>query len=630
MARNLLQDDGEWWEAMSLAAGQASAYQIRDLYLFIVEWNKPDEPSKLFDEFWECMSDDFANNFRNAGLEFTEESLQAFLKLDLQKSLESHGFGLDLCNLCLSEGESQMAKDLCDATNVLNVSSEIRDETIPMAERAALQEKAESDYRMLLPEQKAVHDAVTRAISKEEQACIFLDAPGGTGKTFTFNAILASLRSQGKIALAVASSGIAAILLDMGRTFHSRFKAPRDPGEDQMLNIKAQTNLAELLRVADVIIWDEAAMGNKYSLEALDATLKDLMKPLGFGDAPFGGKTILLGGDYRQTLPIVKGASRAQTIRTAISRSFLWKEFSHFHLTKNMRIEKVRESLQVNESSAAARLLQELDEFGSWLLKLGEGKLQSDNSDLIEIPRNMCLEEGCSIDSLIDWVYPNLHENCTSATWLSERAVLAPLHVDVNEINDKMTADFPGEAWTLHSADEMDPTTPKVARVATEVLNSCNSPGLPMHKLHLKKNMPIMLMRNLRPERGLCNGTRLIVKNILGTKEIEAEIATGKHQGKIVFIPRITLSADEGTLPFAWARRQFPVKVAFAMTINKAQGQTLERVGVYLKNRCFAHGQLYVAASRVGHSSKIRFALDPDANGQMRTCNIVFEEILTL
>ena len=124
----------------------------------------------------------------------------------------------------------------------------------------------------LLTSQRTVYDTVLEAIKHVEGKCIFVDAPGGTGKTFTFNAILAAIRCQCEIALAVASSGIAAILLDLGRTFHSRFKASRRPAEGQTLDISAQTALAKLIRRAKVIIWDEAAMANRYHLEALNLT----------------------------------------------------------------------------------------------------------------------------------------------------------------------------------------------------------------------------------------------------------------------------------------------------------------------------------------------------------------------
>jgi ATP-dependent DNA helicase PIF1 len=106
--------------------------------------------------------------------------------------------------------------------------------------------------------------------------------------------------------------------------------------------------------------------------------------------------------------------------------------------------------------------------------------------------------------------------------------------------------------------------------------------------------VPIMLLRNLNQSEGLCNGTRLII-TLLGDLVLEAKIITGIHSGKIVLIPRICLPLKNYKLPFVLERRQFPVKVCYAMTINKSQGQTLTNVGIYLRRPVFTHGQLYVA-----------------------------------
>ena len=138
-----------------------------------------------------------------------------------------------------------------------------------------------------------------------------------------------------------------------------------------------------------------------------------------------------------------------------------------------------------------------------------------------------------------------------------------------------------------------------------------------------------MLMRNLNPKMGLCNGTRLIFHSIHKNHLLECVIAEGEHKDRRVLIPRITLRPKDREYPFEWCRRQFPVRVAFAMTINKSQGQTLSTVGVWLNDSCFGHGQLYVCISRVGSSKSIKLAIRKvDGFNPTFTSNIVFKEVL--
>ncbi len=137
-----------------------------------------------------------------------------------------------------------------------------------------------------------------------------------------------------------------------------------------------------------------------------------------------------------------------------------------------------------------------------------------------------------------------------------------------------------------------------------------------------------MLMRNLNSKEGLCNGTRLIITNLLN-HVIEAEIISGDKKGKNVLIPRIIMIPANSTLPFDLKRRQFPVQVCYAMTINKSQGQTISTVGLYLPTPVFSHGQLYVALSRVTSEKNLHIlALNENKEVIQTTKNIVFREIL--
>ncbi|XP_071741764.1 uncharacterized protein [Rutidosis leptorrhynchoides] len=136
---------------------------------------------------------------------------------------------------------------------------------------------------------------------------IFVYGHGGTGKTFLWKAIITALKARGKIVLAVASSGIASLLLPSGRTTHSRFKLPLVLTDESMCNVKKNTQMENLLQKTGLIVWDEAPMINRRCFEALDRSLRDILDN---NDVVFGGMSVILGGDFKQTLSIKKRGRR--------------------------------------------------------------------------------------------------------------------------------------------------------------------------------------------------------------------------------------------------------------------------------------------------------------------------------
>ncbi|MDD9341337.1 MAG: AAA family ATPase, partial [Providencia heimbachae] len=293
----------------------------------------------------------------------------------------------------------------------------------------------QSNITKLNIQQKHVYDTIMQAVSNNAGGFYFLDAPGGTGKTFLISLILATIRSEQKIALALASSGIAATLLEGGRTAHSALKLPLNVQmiETPTCNISRNSAMAKVLRLTSIILWDECTMANKKSLEAFNRTMQDLRG----NQQLFGGALILLSGDFRQTLPVIPRSTPADEINACLKSSVLWRYVQKLTLNINMRIH-----LQ-NDPSA--------HEFSKQLLEIGDGKIQIDNTNgLIALPNNFCTITQ-SIDELIECVFPNILQNYRNHDWLRERAILAPKNIHINAINFQIQAKLPGVVTTYKS-----------------------------------------------------------------------------------------------------------------------------------------------------------------------------------
>jgi hypothetical protein len=367
--------------------------------------------------------------------------------------------------------------------------------------------------------------------------------------------------------------------------------------------------LADLLRRAVVLIWDEATMTHRKAFEALDTTLRDITGV----EMPFGGKVMILGGDFRQVLPVVPRGSKAQMIDACIVKSPLWNKIKVLRLKHNMRA-------------------QQDPEFADFLLRVGDGNEPFVQDDMIKIPDAFVIpwDGDESLGQLIASIFPRLEDNAFNSSYMVDRAIITPRNEDVDKLNEVVLNSFPGEDHIYYSYDKVEEDPHNLYQ--QEFLNSIAPGGLPSHKLTLKLGAPIMLLRNIDPKSGLCNGTRLICRQFF-PNFIDAEILTGHFKGTRVFLPRIPLKPSESVkLPFSLIRRQFPVRLSFALTINKAQGQTIPNVGVFLPNHVFSHGQLYVALSR-GVSIQttkvlIRNSVVEEEAGA-HTRNVVFKDVLT-
>ena len=195
------------------------------------------------------------------------------------------------------------------------------------------------------------------------------------------------------------------------------------------------------------------------------------------------------------------------------------------------------------------------------------------------------------------------------------------------EFNKSLLTKLPGDVHTYDSVDSIDINEDRTDHIPQEFLQSqtVTPSGLPPSRLNLKVGAPIILLRNLYPALRECNGTRMVITR-LGRRCIEARILGGEFNGQLCLIPRIKLTTTETDLPYILSRRQYPIRLCFAMTVNKSQGQSLKTVGVDLRTSAFTHGQLYVGLSRVTSAEGITILLSE--NGDGKTNNVVYPEVL--
>jgi hypothetical protein len=327
----------------------------------------------------------------------------------------------------------------------------------------------------------------------------YLDGPGGTGKNFLLLSILDFAALQHLDSRAVAASGVAALLLKNGQTAHLTFKIPIELELGVECGFEPDSVLATALNKVRLILWDEVVMMHCYGIEAVDLSLRHASG----NDQPFGGKTVIFSGDFCQILPVVKYNEYPKAYNATLRSSPLWQMIEKFNLIENMRLKDTANKANMFSNRA----------FGENLLKLGEGRLQTSDYALIKfdgIDIQCFAKEGDAADALIAFVYTSIGEEdkedfAAFGNYLKDRCILAPLNCNVRSLNYCILEGFPGEEQVSLSIDSPDPDG--WDSLPEEVLNKLSILNFPEHVIRMKIGMPIVIIRNLYINKGVCNGT---------------------------------------------------------------------------------------------------------------------------
>jgi hypothetical protein len=471
----------------------------------------------------------------------------------------------------------------------------------------------------------------------DSECFLHLQARGGRGKSYVTKCIIAKALHLRLIPCVSSFAGIAAILLPLGQTCHKTYGLSLDTSNPAPSTLTTRSAQGAHLAETSLHIIDEADCLHKYLAEAASSVTARCVKDR-YGvtsNKPFGGAMVLLVADKHQTLPICKGITNDDiTIASMVRSSQLFSHFCSSELT-------------------IAQRAKDDPAYDAWLEQLSTnrapGPVPLVDGELPPTVRRVFIPEQCfqttSLDDALTWLFGPVPPPEGPFPELNPRyALLATLNKTVDAVNDLVLDRYvDGQLITLEAAHEACKDVAGAEEVdgisrthaTQEYMRGLTQSGVPAATLRLKKGCIMILTRNMLSTLGLVNGTRLRLLSDPppdGTALSLLHVETvGLEQPTRHFIPRIIFELiTPGGLKFV--RRQFPVRLAYAFTGNKAQGQTILKAVCDSRHENFAHGTAYVANSRTTSYATLGFLHAPlpehEAEGRPTFINHVLQRAL--
>ena len=448
-------------------------------------------------------------------------------------------------------------------------------------------------------DQQRIFDVVMDAVvnASPTKRFFFIDGPGGTGKTTIVQKLIAAIRALGKIVRVCASTTLAATNYNDASSAHSTFKYPVVQEEDKDDEVRTECLLRNteryiLLEQTAIVFWDEFVSNDR---ELFEAVLRALT-----------GLSIIFVciGDFRQILPVITNGTSLDTINACISSSPTWQLFTRLRLKINMR-------LQLNGSTASQT---------ETLLAIGEGRncedaiimsQDTDNHSMqIGLP-NIDYFESTNVNPSMEWLYSNqvpYHQTNINS------AILTATNESVDQWNAIVQDKNPNDAFELFSHDSFcdvdDPHGYLSQCLSESILNDFNANGVPTHKLKFKVNDICLVTRCMKAV-NLATNTRVQIMSI-SSRILRVRVLDDPHRSQVL-IPKIRFKFRlKYGQSYKIMRCQFPLRLAYAFTYNRSQGQTLHKVLLDTRVPPFEHGHLYVAMSRHRNPHNIKIFLNSD------------------